>query len=820
MLLAILIGTALRMALWGHLPRLSLISDEAEYLAAADWLAHGRGFAWHTGYLWTRAPLYPLFLAAHVALFGRNLAVIFASQTLLSLLNVGLVYALTRRLVERRTEHFTRNPALKGRAMVTKPAPRADDPHPQPLSHYRGRGGQHRALRHCAAINACDRPHVLSAPQRRLGGSPLIAGGAALLSAVALPLAMYPQFLLSETLFITLLLAAFLLLADPQRRRNVLLGGLLLGLATLTRGLLLGFLPLVALWIGWRASGGWRERLVAALLPLLAAGALIGPWAIYASRTYGGLIVIDTTGAYNLALGGRTAYDGGRSDAPTRNFTLALLDPTLDDGARAALAAGSCLAQTGDPRLSAALAKPVTAITQAERQRLLSAEGWCLIWAKPWAFVEKTLIELVDLFQINYSGAERLAEGFALGRLPRWYTLALLLLDDTLYIVTLPLAVLGWAALRRQPANGALLGLIGLWLLYNIAAAPLLFAINRFRTPLLPFLFVLAMFALAALPRWRLRLASWQTRLYALLAIVLWLIAATPYAYLEPLAPGAPSRWASYFGPYPSALAAAQIAWQSRPQYEAAARLEAAVERDDLAAWAQALADPALPAYARAVAEPLLAARRGQPAQGLELLAQGQPLYPWQTAVVRGELLRQMGDLAGARQWLGLTLVDDWNPTAWAWRWLHPPRLPGDRIDLADDNDLGYIDGFYLGEFDPALGATVRWASETARLRFPAAATGQPRQFCVRAAANWPPDLPSPTVQVALGETVLGTLTPDRSLREDCVPLPALPAGADYVITLTSPGFVPDALDLVRRQGPQVGQVRILAFQLDWAEVR
>ncbi|GIV87971.1 MAG: hypothetical protein KatS3mg055_0489 [Chloroflexus sp.] len=750
LLVALLIGVILRVALWGNLPRLGLISDEAEYLAAADWLAHGRGFAWHTGYLWTRAPLYPLFLAAHIALFGRDLAVIFVSQTVLSLLNVGLVYALAR----------------------------------------------------------------------RLGATPLVAGGAAFLSAIALPLAMYPQFLLSETLFISLLLIAFSFLADPQRRQHVFIGGLFLGLATLTRGLLLGFLPLAALWIGWRAGGNWRERSIVALLPLLAAGILIGPWALYASRTYGGLIVIDTTGAYNLALGGRTAYDGGRSDAPTRNFTLALLDPSLDDATRATLIAGSCLAQTGDPRLSTALAKPVTAITQAERQQLLSAEGWCLIRAKPAAFVVKTLIELVDLFQINFSGDERLAEGFALGRLPRWYTLAMLLLDDTLYIITLPLAVLGWAVVRRTNTGGQLLDLIGLWLLYNLAAAPLLFAINRFRTPLLPFLCILAAFAWAALPQWRQWFISRHAQLYAVLAIVLWLVAATPYAYLEPRLPDAPSRWASYFGPYPSALAAAQIAWQRRPQYEAVTRLEAAVAHDDLAAWTQALTDPMVPTYARAVAEPLLAARLGQPERGLELLDQRQPLYPWQAAVIRGELLRQMGDLAGARQWLGLTLVDDWNPTGWAWRWLHPPRLPGDRIDLADDNDLGYIDGFYLGEYDPVLGATVRWASETSRLRFPAAATGQSRQLCLRAAANWPLDLPLPTVQVMMGETQVGVFTPDRSLQEYCLPLPALPPGDEYVITLLSPGFVPDALDLVRRQGPQVGQVRILAFQLDWAEVR
>ncbi len=33
-----------------------------------------------------------------------------------------------------------RNPALQGRAIVTKPATRADSPHPQPLAHWHGRG--------------------------------------------------------------------------------------------------------------------------------------------------------------------------------------------------------------------------------------------------------------------------------------------------------------------------------------------------------------------------------------------------------------------------------------------------------------------------------------------------------------------------------------------------------------------------------------------------------------------------------------------------------------------------------------------------------
>ena len=75
----------------------------------------------------------------------------------------------------------------------------------------------------------------------------------------------------------------------------------------------------------------------------------------------------------------------------------------------------------------------------------MTREGLCLIGAKPLAFIQKSLGELVDLFQINYTGAERFANGFGVGRLPRWYTISLFLLDDTIYVLVLPLAVIGWA---------------------------------------------------------------------------------------------------------------------------------------------------------------------------------------------------------------------------------------------------------------------------------------------------------------------------------------------------------------------------------------
>ncbi len=840
LLLALGVGLALRVALWGRLPRLGFVGDEAEYLASADWLALGRGFAWHTQYLWTRAPLYPLFLAAHIALFGRALEPIFVTQTALSLLNVALVYLLTLQI-----------------------------------------GGGRRAA----------------------------AGIAALLAALYLPLAIYAQLLLSETLFIALLLGAFLCLGawggqkakgkrqepDGAARRwlapsTLLLAasGVLLGLATLTRGLTLGFMPILAGWLLWmllkhRQKGqSWRP--IAAqfcLLPFAFCITLV-PWSVYASRAYGGLVVVDTTGAFNLLLGARTAFDGKRDDAPTRNFVLALLpQPGRTSAERVALLAprraedgsleknGACLYAAADPRILAALERPPEQISQAERQQLISAEAVCLLRAAPGAFVQKSLLELIDLFQINYTGDERLAREFALGRLPPWYVLALFLLDDTLYVLTLPLAVLGWAILRTHSAtrpqdsalrtqdsglrtqdsglstqdsglrtqdsglrtqDSGLSTLIGLWLLFNLAAAPLLFAINRFRVPLMPFMFVLAGYALAQLPQFGPSLRTRYGQACGALAALLLLVAATPYAYLEPRAPGAPARLASYLGPPPSSLALTRIALMTRPGYLAERALANALGAGDSAAAQAALARPELPAYSAAVGLPLLDGLEGQPGAGLDRLAQSptRPLEQWQTAIVAGELFRQLGDLGAARRELGPELVDSQNPVAWAWEWLFPPVLSGGLLVVADDNDLGYLRGFYLGGYDAqmqrpdgSLGATTRWASGEAWLRFPGAASGGPQQLCLLASSlGWPADLPQPTVTAWIGAEALGSFTPGPALAEHCLPLPPRPASESLVIRLVAPTFVPDALDLLGQQGPQVGQLRLLAFQLDAAEVR
>ncbi|NOK59343.1 MAG: hypothetical protein GFH27_549283n197 [Chloroflexi bacterium AL-W] len=758
LLLVLLVGLVIRVLLWDSLPRTGFISDEGEYLSAAHWLAQGRGFTWYLGYLWTRAPVYPLFIAVHLRIFGDTLTPIYATQTLLSLINVALVYYLARQL------------------------------------------SQQRAV-------------------------PTIA---ALLMACYLPFATYPQILLSETLYITLLLSGFLALAFAQKDetnhtsgtrydwRFLIIAGGIFGLATLTRSLTLLFLPLVAAWLCWPHKTTWRtwSFLRPALAFLISAVCIITPWTLYNSRVYGGLVLVDTTGAFNLLLGAKTAAEGGRNDASTRNYVLNLISEQAPP-----FATDTCLGQTDIDPLP----------TQAARQGAMMSEGLCLIMDNPIAFTTKSFGELVDLFQINYTGSERFTGGFTTGRLPIWYASSLFLLDDTLYVLTLPLAVIGWALAWRTLTGPprALVALIGLWWLYNIVVAPMLFAINRFRLPLLPFAFIIAAFAMVALARgirWERRLLPWVA-----MAITLCVIATAPYAYLWPRN----EALTSYFGFHPSSLNSTWLALTSRPIQHNTEAFRQALHADDRTTAQALLDDGLLTNQTRQLGPALLNAHNDLPNEGLDALAQTfnqtTSRLPETFAVTKnvaaavlyGDLQRSLGNVDEARFTLGETFIDDANPVQWAWDWLDP--VPTRSIDLAGDLDLGYIAGCYLGEGDTSIEppVTFRWCTDGAQLRFPAAGSGTTQVLELhvdgrgwRAYAS-----EAPATQVLLDDELVGTFSAN-GVETVMVTLPPTPAGEDVVVTLRTPTFIPEAADYLNQQGALAEQPRQLGVRIDRAELR
>ncbi len=793
--LALLLGLGLRLALWGNIPRTGLISDEGEYLSAAAWLTEGRGFDWYQGYLWTRAPIYPLFVAAHHWLFGQSTSALYISQIILSLFQIMLVYFLTA----------------------------------------------------------------------GLSSHPGIRGTAALLTAIFLPLALYTQIALSETLYITLLLAGFLALnmirgwtssiADGLRplstRRSpfyffslTVLAGLLFGLATLTRSLTLGFLPFVVLWLlissqqsavssQQSASFFQNNRLTfilqhSTLVFVLTILLVLLPWTAYNSWLYGGPVLVDSSGSFNLLLGARTAADGKRSDAQVRNYVLGLLGQP-----QSAPVSASCHAYPGQ------------LASQAARQSAMTSEGLCLIVGTPVAFAQKSLSELIDLFQINYTGAERFTDGFSTGRLPPWYVLMLFVLDDTLYVLSLPLAVLGWAAVRAgmgrragEPRmlasisqhlthNSFLAGLVGLWWLYNLLVAPLLFAINRFRVPLMPFVFMFVPFGciwLWKLAQQRGKQATAWMMLNLILATLLFLIAATPYAYVEPRAAGADSRWASYLGPYPSSLDITTKAILARSSYEADQRFAQALAQGNFDQAETLLQSSTLGLELRRLGPALIAAHQGQSTAALQLLPTTSQINVDKdvtAGVLRADLLRAQGDAAAALAQLSARYIDDANPLEWAWAWLKP--APTRQINLGGSMDIGYVRGCYPGEGDPAAAGNFRWCTDAAQLRFPGAGLDTTQTLVLRVDARaWKLRADqAPELSLWLGNTLLGQARPDLSAPSELrFNIPPTAVGSELVFTIRSPTFVPDAARYNSQQGRDVvGQVQYLGMRIDWAKL-
>src|SRR5262245_23300406 len=241
--LILLLALVLRLLLWSQ-PLHQPANDEIEYITVARDLVAGRGWQFYEHYRWLRAPLYPLFLAGSLWLASGD-APASSAQALylaalpnlaLSVVNVYLIYRLSLVLV-----------------------------------------GREAALL------------------------------AALLAAMLLTFATFASLYMPETLFTFFFTAALICLVRPPTSRNsrdggsgdtdqqrpvtrelwfAIFGGLLFGMATLTRSITLLFIPIVAVWLFLRrptaeiryTRGSTSRRLLISLLFVVCCLLTIAPW--------------------------------------------------------------------------------------------------------------------------------------------------------------------------------------------------------------------------------------------------------------------------------------------------------------------------------------------------------------------------------------------------------------------------------------------------------------------------------------------------------------------------------------------------------------
>ncbi len=280
-------------------------------------------------------------------------------------------------------------------------------------------------------------------------------------------LVIFPLALATENLFFLLVLAAVFCLAGLARDsrapvRDALLCGFLLGLAALTRSVILPFAGLALLWIALSLR---RPRHAA--LAALALMATITPWVVRNSWLSHKFTGIETSLGYNLYVGYHPQSTGTFTFGPSLDLLSVLDDRARDEiGTR----------------------KAVEFIRQA-----------------PWRFPSLAVRRLGYFFDLELRAFTYFYVNDFFGPLPAPLLLLILLALALPFVVLSLSACLGAALLRPTPQRTLLILLLAGYLLPHV----FIISEDRFHLVLVPFLASVAasfwahgIHALKSLPRW------------------------------------------------------------------------------------------------------------------------------------------------------------------------------------------------------------------------------------------------------------------------------------------------------------------------------
>jgi hypothetical protein len=545
---------------------------------------------------------------------------------------------------------------------------------------------------------------------------------------------------LTENLHSPLLVAGLTVLAfeavpeAAPRWRRLAISGFLLGLSGLARSVSTAFVPLAALWRA-RLARTPREGLQAAAVLALSAAAAVLPWTARNVFVIGDLVPVESISAYNF----------------------------WDDNAFV----------EGDRRRhqeSAIASQPTLAAQRSQAMWF----GWRGIVRNPLGFAEKAWRNLLHIVRLD--GLHlllRIEEPH-----PAWRHAALVLLDDTVMVATVPLFLVFVAAGARTPTRSLIL----LWSGYYLLMVVVIFHNEiRYRSTLLPF-------ALAGAAGGAMLLADpasrrlLRVRLSALVGALC--IAGMLAPSVMPAVRAVRSGWT--LRGMPARLAAGDVAGAEGVVFRAASE-------DRIAARPWLVFGSAL-------------ARVDEPARALDAYrrAEERKGHVWTPRLVRPQLLAAAGlptaDALGeadAFSWQ----VDPWLALEIAWRALPAPRT--DEVLLAR-GDYGAVRGFTLPRRDH------RWSMHRAWIRMrpltPAAA------YVVSLDMGFPP--PSPLAEGEVLVSVNGgaatRVRVGRTVARHSFTAPAPPSGT-LTVAIEAPTW--NRLDEPAEQGVRIDRVAVAAVR-------
>jgi hypothetical protein len=248
--MAIVVGLILRVA-WNLIVNVLPVSDYRWYFERATWLAAGSGYITADGAPTAYFPIgYPAFLAALFVGFGRSLLVVKAANVILSTLTIWVVYRLSERMLG--AERFRAN----------------------------------RVQRVTVLLFALFPSQILY-------------------TALASDSVLF-QFLLCTGILV--------LLAARTDWRRLAAGGIIFGLATLTRPYAI-FVPgvVIALQGGRNGLAVQARRMIFVYATVVM---VLTPWVVRNMRSVGGFVPVSTNGGVNLLIGNGPGATGGFTETP------------------------------------------------------------------------------------------------------------------------------------------------------------------------------------------------------------------------------------------------------------------------------------------------------------------------------------------------------------------------------------------------------------------------------------------------------------------------------------------------------------------------
>jgi 4-amino-4-deoxy-L-arabinose transferase-like glycosyltransferase len=617
---------------------------------------------------------------------------------------------------------------------------------------------------------------------------PLAAGLAALLVAVCPTLAFYANMYMTETLYITLLLAWFYATLRWQQLNaneggpppaptggaggqgginhapteseqgginpapttakpitphsslltpHFMLSALTFAGGALTRSLLLLFLPLLLGWMVWRGRVNLRRALSQAVIYAALVFALILPWSIRNTLHYGRFILIDTTAQINLYI------DNGpltRSGAYVRLGQIPNLGDRADFAQREALAT---------------------------------------MFADPGRFVGAAVSRLHDAWRVDRFTEFQVAIATKYPSTGGSTELTYSLASGLYHLLFFTLAIVGLALARGEGAAKALaLLLIAMQTLTTLLAHP------EYRY-LLPFFALLAPWAgraLAALfqPR-RWAAALWlpgALRRATLAGLAIALLFYTSVPALDGYAAGGKAAYH---------LIGAQLAHLSADASGEASQLEAALADFDAADLRVRLAD--------------IRRVQGQTSVATSLYQQALAADPhyWPAALDLGAAKRASGDIASAKAAFN-QIEPSYRAKAQEWAWTHLDWDLRGQISVGVA-DFGYVRGFF--EPEQADGHTYRWSSDNAAIHLYTTTQATTLTLTLRASSS------GQRLSISINGQPASDYQPTLPWQQLDIAIPtALRNAHDYQIQLAVDAKQPSAQD-PRRLGVAVDNARL-----------